>query len=60
MKYTINRQPSKSGKRAMFFVTVNGKRISRTNYARKWEAVRLYENILKNIGEEKFQEWANS
>tara|TARA_R100001244_G_scaffold124603_1_gene94462 strand:+ start:156 stop:311 length:156 start_codon:yes stop_codon:yes gene_type:complete len=41
MTYQITRTLSKSGKRTMFFPTINGKRITRTNFLRKWEAERL-------------------
>jgi len=29
---------SKSGKRKMFYPTIEGKRLSNTNFARRWEA----------------------
>lgn len=48
MKYEINRTKSKSGKRTMFFATIEGKRFSSTNYARKWEAERFIKSIIEN------------
>lgn len=50
--FAINSQASKSGKRTMYFATVNGKRISRTNYARKWEAQRLLTDLIAQYGKE--------
>lgn len=41
MTYAIETKPSKSGKRTVYFPTVNGKRISITNFGRKWEAQKL-------------------
>ena len=39
--FCIASKPSKSGKRTVYFPTINGKRLTSTNYARKWEAERL-------------------
>ena len=41
MTIEINKTLSKSGSRTLFFPTVNGKRITSINYARKWEAEKL-------------------
>jgi len=41
MTFKIERKASNSGKRAMYYPTVNGLRITATNFARRWEAERL-------------------
>lgn len=56
--FAINAKPSKSGKRTMYFATVNGKRVSRTNYARKWEAERLLTDLIAKYGKERLLEMA--
>ena len=52
MKYEINRTKSKSGKRTMFYPTIQGKRFSRTNFARKWEAERFIKGIIETNSED--------
>jgi hypothetical protein len=59
MTYTINKKPSKSGIRPVFFITINGKRVSGTNYGRKWEAIEDFKKLVEKIGEAKVLEWAN-
>jgi hypothetical protein len=49
MTYEINRKPSKSGKRTLFFPTINGKRITRTNFSRRWEAVGLAKHVITQL-----------
>lgn len=56
--FEIQAQPSKSGKRTMYFATVNGKRVSRTNYARKWEAERLLSDLIAKYGKKRLLEMA--
>ena len=56
MNYEMNRVPSKSGKRAMFYPTINGKRITKTNYARKYDAKALVRAAIEKYGVEKLQE----
>lgn len=51
--YEINRKASKSGKRAVFFPTVNGVRISSTNFSAKWEAKKLLRNTIASFGDAK-------
>lgn len=41
MNLEIHRVPSKTGKRNMFYPTVDGKRLNSTNYARKYDAKKL-------------------
>ena len=36
--YEIQTTKSKSGKRTMYFPTIEGKRLNRTNFVRRWEA----------------------
>lgn len=52
----IHRTPSKSGKRIMFYPTVNGMRITRTNYARKYDAEAVLRAFIAHHGEEKAYE----
>lgn len=50
MTIEINKTLSKSGRRVMWFPTVEGKRITRTNFGKKWEAqnlAKLYLEIQK-------------
>ncbi|BAQ93056.1 hypothetical protein [uncultured Mediterranean phage uvMED] len=51
MTLTINRKPSKSGKRNVFFPTIEGKRLSRTNFTAKWEAVQFGRHCLAILKE---------
>jgi hypothetical protein len=41
MTIEINKTLSKSGRRVLWFPTVEGKRITSTNFGKKWEAVKL-------------------
>ena len=41
MTLEINRKPSKTGLRNVYFPTINGKRLNSTNFRRKWEAVKF-------------------
>lgn len=47
MSYAIHSKPGNSGKRTVYFPTIGGLRISRTNFARKWEACNLAEAYLR-------------
>jgi len=38
MTFELNKTLSKSGRRTMWFPTIEGKRITRTNFGTKWEA----------------------
>lgn len=59
VQYKINKKLNKTGKRNVFFATINNKRISRTNFTRKWEAERQAETFISNNDETKILEWAN-
>ena len=48
MAYKINSKPSNSGKLTVYFPTIDGMRISRTNYGRKWEAENLAKAYIKD------------
>jgi len=48
MEYQINRKVK--GSRTFFFPTVNGKRLSNTNFARKYDAVNLVNQIVAKYG----------
>jgi hypothetical protein len=54
MKYEINK--TEKGK---FFVSINTKRIGRTNFARKWEAINELKHLLQVHGEQKLIDWSN-
>ncbi len=41
MTYTISRKLNRTGKRVMFYPTINGQRITNTNFARKYDAKNL-------------------
>lgn len=56
MEYTINRKLNKTGKRVMFYPTINGKRITSTNYARKYDARALVQRAIDKYGVDKLQE----
>jgi len=58
MEYEINRKANKTGKRAVYFATVNGKRIGRTNWARKYDAKAEMRSLIERMGEEKIKAWA--
>jgi hypothetical protein len=47
----IHRKSSKNGKRTLYYPTINGKRLNRTNYAQKWEAKRLLRAVVEEYGE---------
>lgn len=51
MELLINRKPSKSGKGAVYFPTINGLRINATNYKRKWEAKSILKRTIAHYGE---------
>jgi len=41
MTIEINKTVSKSGRRVLWFPSINGKRITSTNFGKKWEAIKL-------------------
>jgi len=51
--YKINTTKSKSGKRTLFFATINEKRISRTNFSKKWESEKDAKSFIEFHGSEK-------
>jgi hypothetical protein len=53
MEFTIENKLSKSGKRKMFFPTINGKRLTKTNFSKKWEAETEAKNFIAHYGETK-------
>jgi len=56
--FKIEAKGSKTGKRTVYFATVNGKRLSTTNFARKWEAKRLLTDMVAKYGQERLLEMA--
>ena len=59
MTFQINTTKSKSGKRTLYFVSLNNKRLTKTNFSKKWEAEREFKNLLSHFGEEKLIEFSN-
>jgi len=57
-KYTIKKVPNKTGKRMMFVPLVNGKRLSSTLFARKYDAKNLLNWAIRHHGHEKLAELA--
>lgn len=56
LEYTVNRK--KTGSRTFFYVTINSKRIGRTNFARKYDAINELEAVVRRIGKEKLISWS--
>ena len=56
MEYTINRTASKSGKRTLYYATINGKRITKVNWTRKYDARAVVTRAVEKYGVEKLQE----
>lgn len=54
MKYQMNRVHK--GSRTLFYPTINGKRLNRINYARKYDAKNLVKAAVEKYGAEKLQE----
>jgi len=54
-QYTI--ESVKKGTRTFYFPTVNGKRFSRTNFARKYDAKGLVNECVKKYGVEKLNSY---
>ena len=51
MIYAINSKLNKTGKRKVFYPTIDGKRLNNTNFTKKWEAINFAKHcveILKN------------
>jgi hypothetical protein len=49
MKFKIENKLSKSGKRKMFYPTIKGLRLTRTNFSKKWEAEREAKNFIAHL-----------
>lgn len=56
MKYQINRKLNKTGKHYVYYATINNKRITRTNYARKYDARATVRRAVEVYGVEKLTE----
>lgn len=52
--FTYNRK--KKGSRTMFYPTINGKRVTNVNYARKYDAKGLVDKCLERYGRDKLLE----
>jgi hypothetical protein len=57
MDFQINNKLSKSGKRKMFFPTINGKRLTTTNFGKKWEAIQEAKSFVAHYGNEKINKY---
>ena len=53
--YTIERKRKRKGTRTFFFPTKNGKRFTKTNFARKYDAERLVKDCVAKFGFEKLE-----
>lgn len=58
--YEIHRTKSRSGRRFMYYPTVNGKRLSKTNFARKYDARGLLRRAVALYGEERLLEMSKT
>jgi hypothetical protein len=47
MTYEIHKKLNKTGRRVMFYPTIDGKRLTSTLFARKWEAINLAKAYIK-------------
>ena len=56
LSFEINSKKNKTGKRTVFFATINGLRINGTNWAVKKEAQRDLENFRNQFSDEKIYE----
>lgn len=56
MEYTIHRKLNNTGKRYVYYPTINGKRITKTNWARKYDARALVKRAIDKYGVDKLQE----
>ena len=54
MTYTMNRK--QKGTRTFYFATINGKRLGRTNWARRYDAVNEVSRAIAHYGIEKLKE----
>jgi hypothetical protein len=54
--YKIERKLNKTGKRIVFYPTINGKRVTATNFARKYDARATLNNAISKYGEQKLYE----
>ena len=51
MNCEIIKTTSRTGKRPMWYPTINGQRLTRTHYGRKWEAEALLRSIRQKFTE---------
>jgi hypothetical protein len=57
-EYIIERKVK--GTRTFYFPTKNGKRFTKTNFARKYDAKGLVKNLINQYGVEKLNEYFNN
>jgi len=48
--YEIERKLNKTGKHYVYYPTVNGKRLTSTNFLRKYDACGTLENAINKLG----------
>lgn len=58
MKYLVNRKQSETSKRILFYITINGKRISKVNFARKNECEADFRNMVRHYGQDALISWS--
>lgn len=56
MKYKIERKLNRTGKHFVYYPTINGRRLSKTNWLRKYDAEALVTKAIEVYGKEKLQE----
>lgn len=54
-KFNAEIQRKIKGTRVLFYCTINGVRISKTNYARKYDARAYLRHVMENLTSEKIQ-----
>ena len=55
MEYAIHRKLNRTGKRIVFYPTINNKRLNSTNYVRKYDARGLVKTAIAKYGVEKLE-----
>lgn len=56
MEYTINRKLNKTGKHYVYYPTINGKRLTKTNWVRKYDAKALVKRAIEKYGVDRLKE----
>ena len=56
LTFEIKKKLNKSGKKFVYYATINGKRITKYNHYRKWEAKSNLDHFVKHYGEQRIKE----